>query len=67
MPTGEAGETTVLATAAGEVSIIKNIFAEGTYVLVGNGTHKLIVISIIGWLVTGRKLKNIIILGTATG
>ena len=56
MPTGEAGETTVLATAVGEVSIIKNIFAEGTYVLVGNGTHKLIVISIIGWLVTGRKL-----------
>ena len=59
-PTGEAGRTTVLATTASEVSIIKDILTDGAHVLVSNDVHKFIVMSIIGGLVPGRK--NIIII-----
>ena len=57
---GEAGETTVIATANKKVSIIKHIFTDEADVLVRNGVYKLIVISIVGLLVTGGR-KNIII------
>ena len=60
-PVGEAGGTEVLATADGEVSIAKDLCADGAGVLAGNSAHKLVVISTIDWLVTGRKRHAIII------
>ena len=56
-PVGEAGGTEVLATTVCEVSITKDVdlCADGADILAGNGTHKFIVISTIGYLVTVKK------------
>ena len=54
-PVGEAGGTEVLATADSEVSITKDFGTDKADVLVRNSVHKFVVISTIGWLVTGRR------------
>ena len=46
-PVGEAGGTEVLATAASEVSITKDLGTDGADVLAGNSVHKVIVIATI--------------------
>ena len=41
-PVGEAGGTEVLATAASEVSITKDLGADGADVITGSGVHQFI-------------------------
>ena len=56
-PVGEAGGTEVLATAGSEVSIAKDLCADGADVLVKNGVHKLIFITTI--LLVPEKVKEL--------
>ena len=65
-PVGEAGGTEVLATADSEVSITKNLGADGADVITGSRAHKLVVISTIGWLVAGRRKGQCCALVTCT-
>ena len=60
-PVGEAGGTEVLATAGSEVSITKDLGTDRAGVLAGNAVYKLMVISTIGWLVTGRRKNNVML------
>ena len=59
-PVGEAAGTEVLATTVSKVSITKDFCADGADILAGNGTHKFIVISTIGYMVTVKKKCNVL-------
>jgi len=50
----------VLATAGSEVSITKDLCADGADILAGNGTHKFIVISTTGYMVTVKKKCDVV-------
>ena len=63
-PVGEAGGTEVLATAYSEVSITKNLGTDRADVIIRSCVHKLVVISAIGWLVTGGRKKDMLLLLT---